>query len=201
MKQVYTLVFVLLLLCYFSACQQKMACPAYHSYFILDVDETKKTFSLFGADSLPRKNWDVDKEKYGIAKDISDEKKSKEMQIISMNSIYKKIEDPFAEFQRIYAESDTDIYLDSASILADSNGYNDFNNIDQMIYLHHFGKYLPAKNTMSGRYSKDMIKEDMQQEEVPLIENDEEVAPKKKFRLFNRKNKKADGEEEDTEGQ
>jgi hypothetical protein len=196
MRQVYTLVFGVVLLCYFTACQQKMACPAYHSYFILDVDETRKTFSLFGADSLPKKKWDVDKEKYGIAKEISDEKKMNEMQIISMNSIYKKIEDPFAEFQRIYAESDSDIYIDSVAILADSKGYNDFKNIDQMIYLHHFGKYLPAKNTAGGRALRDTIKEDMQQEEAPLIK-DEYEEPKKKFRLFNRKNRNSDSQEED----
>jgi hypothetical protein len=196
MRQVYTLVFGVVLLCYFTACQQKMACPAYHSYFILDVDETRKTFSLFGADSLPKKKWDVDKEKYGIAKEISDEKKMNEMQIISMNSIYKKIEDPFAEFQRIYAESDSDIYIDSVAILADSKGYNDFKNIDQMIYLHHFGKYLPAKNTAGGRALRDTIKEDMQQEEAPLIK-DEDEEPKKKFRLFNRKNRNSDSQEED----
>jgi hypothetical protein len=196
MKQVFTIVFGVVILCYFSACQQKMACPAYHSYFILDVDETRKTFSLFGADSLPRKNWDIDKEKYGIARDISDHKKLRDMRIISMNSIYKKIEDPFASFQRVYAEADSMVYIDSASILADSKGLNDFKNIDQMIYLHHFGKYLPAKNTAGGRSVKDTFKEDMKQEEAPLVEDGDEDEPKKKFRLFNRKKKNTDGEGE-----
>ena len=199
MKQVFTIVCGVVILCYFSACQQKMACPAYHSYFILDVDETRKTFSLFGADSLPKKNWDVDKEKYGIARDIPDHKKLREMQIISMNSIYKKIEDPFASFQRVYAEADSMVYMDSAAILADSKGYNDFKNIDQMIYLHHFGKYLPAKNTAGGRSVKDTFKEDMEQEERPLIQDDEVEETKKKFRLFNRKKKNPDGDGENDE--
>ena len=79
---------------YLSACQQKMICPAYHSYFILDVDETRNKFTLFGADSLPKQNWEVDKKKYGIASEVADAQKIEEMRIISMESVYKKIEDP-----------------------------------------------------------------------------------------------------------
>ena len=78
MKRVYFIICVITTV-YLSACQQKMICPAYHSYFILDVEETRKTFTMFGADSLPRNDWDVDKEKYGIAKEISDHKKMEEM--------------------------------------------------------------------------------------------------------------------------
>lgn len=195
MKQVYTLFFSLIVLCYFSACQQKMICPAYHSYFILDVDETRRTFTMFGPDSLPKKNWEVDKEKYGIAKEVADAKKLREMRIISMNSIYKKIEDPFAEFQRMYAESDGDIQpIDSIAILSASRGDNDFQNIDQMIYLHHFGKYLPSKNSNSN----DFIRQDMQiEEEEPMIEEQQEPEKKKKglFGIF-RKKDRSDQEDE-----
>lgn len=199
MKQVYTLIFSLIVLCYFSACQQKMICPAYHSYFILDVDETRNTFSLFGNDSLPRKNWDVDKEKWGIAKAVSDEKKLREMRIISMNSIYKKIEDPFADYQRTYPEMDSMIYIDSAAVLSASRGDNDFQNIDQMIYLHHFGKYLPGKNnnaTVDEQLRRDLREE----EEEPLIQEEEEPKKKKKGLFgFGKKKKKRNQEDSESE--
>ncbi len=200
MKQVYTLVAGVFFVCYFSSCQQKMICPAYHSYFILDIDETKKTFSLFGPDSLPKKNWEVDKEKYGIAKDISYQKKLREMRIISMNSIYKKIEDPFTQFQHQFAEADSMTYVDSAAVIADSKGYNDFENIDQMIYLHHFGKYLPAKNNMADMNA---LKEDMKSEEEPLIKEEpqDEDKPKEKKRwgIFGKKKKKTNDDEDTSE--
>jgi hypothetical protein len=168
-----------------------MACPAYHSYFILDVDETRNTFSLFGADSLPKKNWDVKKEKYGIAREVADQKKLREMRIISMNSIYKKIEDPFAEFQGSYAEMDSAIYVDSAAVLSASRGDNDFQNIDQMIYLHHFGRYLPRKSNSD----MEELKADMTEED-PLIQDEEEAPKKKKKGLFGFMKKKRNRSEE-----
>jgi len=185
---------------YQSACQQRMICPAFHSYFILDVDETKNTFSLFGADSLPKKKWEVEKERYGIAKDIPDEKKLKDMRIISMNSVYKKIEDPFEHFRREFAESDSVIEVDSSSVMARSRGDSDFQNIDQMIYLHHFGKYLPQKGG-----SGDELKEDLKEEE-PLItdedsENDQRPRKKKRLWPFGKKNKKSDQEQSEVEAE
>lgn len=191
MKRVFYIICVISAV-YQSACQQKMICPAYHSYFILDVEETRKTFSLFGPDSLPRKNWEVDKEKYGIAKEIPDQKKLEEMRIISMNSIYKKIDDPFEMFNREYAEADSTMFIDSATALAKSEDFNDFQNIDQMIYLHHFGKYLPRRGA-----SGDAIKEDLKQEEPVISEEVEEDQPKKKRKLwpFGNKNKKSKNDE------
>ncbi|MCG8306117.1 MAG: hypothetical protein MI975_01920 [Cytophagales bacterium] len=195
MKRVFYIICVIAS-CYFSACQQKMICPAYHSYFILDVEETRKTFTLFGPDSLPKDDWEVDKEKYGIAREVPDRKKNREMQIISMNSIYNKIEDPFEIFRREYTASDTSVYVDSAAVIAQSRGLNDFQNIDQMIYLHHFGKYLPRR----GGGIDDEIKEDLKQEEPMVTGESEEEKPKKKRKLwpFGKKNK-APQEEEQTE--
>ena len=194
MKRVFYIICVIVTV-YQSACQQKMICPAYHSYFILDVEETRKTFTLFGPDSLPKQKWDVDKEKYGIAKEIPVEKKLDQMRIISMNSIYKKIEDPFEMFRREYA-GDTTILLDSASVYADSKNFNDFQNIDQMIYLHHFGKYLPRRGT-----SDEAIREDLKQEE-PLVSDEVEEKPKKKRKLWPfGKNKKKKSSEEDPEAE
>ena len=201
MKRVIIYIFFISATAYFSACSQKMTCPAYHSYFILDVDETRKTFSLFGADSLPKKNWEVEKEKYGIAKEISEEEKLKEMNIISMNSIYKKIEDPFEIFHREFADSDSIYNIDSTAILAQNNNYNDFQNVDQMIYLHHFGKYLPGKGG-----NRDEFKEDMKQEEDPIIsdvdlEDGQTPKKKRKFWPFGKKNKKSKDDNTENSGE
>ena len=123
-----------------SACQQRMVCPAYHSYFILDISETKKQFSLFGPDSLPKQKWDVDKQKVGIAEVVADSRRWSDIDIIPMKSVYMPIEDPLAQYQTEYAEMDTTMRVDSLAVLTDY--YDDFENVDQMIYLYHFGKYI-----------------------------------------------------------
>lgn len=197
MKRVVVYILFLSAILYFSSCAKKVICPAYHSYFILDIDETKKVFSLFGADSVPKRKWNIEQEKWGIAKEISDSRKEKDMAIISMNSIYKKIEDPFEQFQREYAGADSTFVMDSSAVLAQSRGDNDFQNIDQMIYLHHFGKYLPKK----GNSLDEEITEDLKQEEdEPLVsELDSEVegSQKKKRKLwpFSKKDKKSKDEQ------
>ena len=189
MKRVIINIFFISAIAYFSACSRKVICPAYHSYFILDVEETRKTFTLFGVDSLPKKNWEVDKEKYGIAKDIPDPRKLKEMRIISMNSIYREIEDPFEQFNRELAMADSTYIMDSSAVVAQYNYYSDFQNIDQMIYLHHFGKYLPKRGD-----KRDELKEDLKQEDDSLVSDVDQIEkePQKKKRKIWRfgKNKK-----------
>jgi len=188
MKRLFTYILYLTIGGYFAACQQKMICPAYHSYFILDVEETRKTFSLFGADSLPKDTWKVDKEKYGIAKSKPYNKKLNEMRTISMNSVYLPLEDPFEQFRREYPGADPDAAIDSAAVLAKSRGDDDFQNIDQMIYLHHFGKYLPSKISR-----EEQLKMDMKQDEplIPSEPSSEPTKEKKRKGLFGKKNKSA----------
>ncbi len=200
MRGIIAYIFIIVSTAYISSCSHKVVCPAYHSYFILDVDETKKTFSLFGTDSLPRKNWDIEKEKYGIAKNIPYKEKVDEMRIISTNSIYKKIEDPMDLFKKAYPKSDSIYSIDSISIIVHNQPNNDFQNIDQMIYLHHFGKFMPQRSD-----PQDKLKEDLKEE--PLISDDEpedgEIQEKKKkFGLFGKKNRKSTtdpSEEEDSD--
>lgn len=187
MRRILNIIFILSTVAYFSACSHKVVCPAYHSYFILDVDETKKTFSLFGADSLPKKNWEIEKEKYGIAKNIPYREKVNDMRIISTNSIYKKIEDPMDLFKKAYPKSDSLYSIDSISIVVQNQPNQDFQNVDQMIYLHHFGKYMPKRDE-----NRNKIEDDLKEE--PLIADEEQEgseAPKKKFGLFRKKNKKS----------
>ena len=122
------------------------------------------------------------------------QKKLKEMRIISMNSIYKKIDDPFEPFPRELAESDGMAYPDSAAISSPVEYDNDFQNIDQMIYLHHFGKYLPKKGE-----SSDLLKEDLKEEPAPIITEDNtdeatDVKKKKKVWPFGKKKAKSGDE-------
>ena len=177
-----------------------MICSVYHSYFILDVDETRNTFTMFGPDSLPKKTWDVDKKKYGIAKEVSDAQKLREMRIISMESVYKKIEDPMERFQRERMEAlanadSTKRMLDSAAFMARGRKpQEDVKNIDQMIYLHHFGKYLPKRGGGQGG-----LFEDLKEEKEPEVEEVEEQSDsKKKKKLWpfgkNKKKKKNKGD-------
>jgi len=196
MKRLITYIFCLTTACYFAACQQKMICPAYHSYFILDTEETRKTFSLFNEDSLPKDTWKVDKEKYGIAKSKPYNKKLDELRTISMTSVYLPLEDPFEQFRRENTMAGSDILVDSASVLAKSRGDNDFQNIDQMIYLHHFGKYLPSKTS-----KEEQLKQDMQLDEPIIIDEPEGEAKKEKKRkgLFGKKNKNSESTESDEE--
>jgi len=186
MKRLITYIFYLTIVSYFAGCQQKMICPAYHSYFILDTEETRKTFSLFNEDSLPKDTWKVDKEKYGIAKSKPYNKKLNELRTISMTSVYLPLEDPFEQFRRENAIAGSEVLIDSASVLAKSRGEDDFQNIDQMIYLHHFGKYLPSK--ISGEAQ---LKEDMKTDEPLITEEPQSDAKKEKKRkgLFGKKSK------------
>jgi hypothetical protein len=162
----------------YVACQQKMVCPAYHSYFILDIEETKNEFSLFGPDSLPKDDWEVHKKKVGIAEELAFNKKWKEMRIISTESIYLPLEDPLDVFRAEYADADSTLSVDTAAYMADY--YNDFHNIDQMIYLHHFGKYLPKRE-----YGFQKIEEELVSDE-PLVDitGEGEVETKEKKRKF-----------------
>ena len=140
----------------FYSCQPKMACPAYHSSFILDTRETRRQFSLFGEDSLPRDVWEVNKKKVGIADEVAYWKKDWQMRTIPMKSVYIPLEDPFAFFQRDFvARGDSMMLADSVNILA--SVYDDFVNIDQMIYLYHFGKYLQKRKTPAEQLAEELI--------------------------------------------
>ncbi len=179
------------------SCQRKMICPAYQSYFILDPDVTRRHFSLFGEDSLPKQNWEVDKKKVGIANAMAYNKKIHKMQTVSTESVYLPIKDPFADYQREFAESDSIVSLDTASILHDY--YNDFENVDQIIYLHHYGKYLQKKTRDQEALEQDLVEEDK-----PLISaeelKDEEHPPakKKKFWPFRKRKKNPPPEKDNT---
>jgi hypothetical protein len=70
----------------FSACTQRMICPAYQSAFIYDRNELKKKFSYFEEDSTP-KMLVASKTKYLIAEPMSYRKKLRLMQTVAMKPV------------------------------------------------------------------------------------------------------------------
>lgn len=150
------------------SCRPSKICPAYHSYFILDPDVTRSTFSLFGPDSLPKdpytELWQIDKKKVGIADDFSRKKKERKQRIITMESIYLDKEDPMDAMAKAEMDSATRDSLQQAQPIRD----DDFYNYDQVIYLHHFGKYFPRPKP-----DPSMSEELKQDKDEPLIKDDE----------------------------
>ncbi len=176
---------------FFGACQEKMVCPAYQSYFILDKEVTKRKFSLFGEDSLPKTDlWQVDKGKYGIADDLPYPKKIEAHKTVSMESIYLKKEDVFEDVERPYAEMDTALFptdtVPRESSQIERRGYVD---IDQMIYLYHFGDQFSRPKPEPE--TEEQLIEESAFDEAPV-----EKKEKKGFWPF-RKKSKEDSEEED----
>lgn len=76
----------------FSACTQRLICPAYQSAFIYDKDELRKKFSYFQEDSTP-KILTASKTKYLIAEPVSYRKKIRMMQTVQMKDINPKLPD------------------------------------------------------------------------------------------------------------
>ncbi len=70
----------------FSACTQRMICPAYQSAFIYDKNELRKKFSYFEEDSTP-KLLVASKTKYLIAEPMSYRRKLRLMQTVEMKPI------------------------------------------------------------------------------------------------------------------
>jgi hypothetical protein len=70
----------------FSACTQRMICPAYQSAFIYDKNELRKKFSYFEEDSTP-KLLVASKTKYLIAEPMSYRKKLRSLQTVAMKPV------------------------------------------------------------------------------------------------------------------
>jgi hypothetical protein len=70
----------------FSACTQRVVCPAFQSAFIYDQDELRKKFSYFLEDSTP-KILTASKTKYLIAEPVSYRKKLRSLQTVKMRDV------------------------------------------------------------------------------------------------------------------
>ena len=195
-------VYILLAISLFSlfACQQQMICPAYTSSFILDNQEIKKQFSMFGVDSLPKGDiWQIDKKKVGIADELPYHKKLAQMRTIKMESVYKTLEDPFTAYQNEHPSPDSaTASVDTAAVMSGVREQNSYN-IEELIYLHHFGKYFPKPKTSGGSMKEDLKPADKppSPKEGQDMENAEK--PKKKWWPFG-KGKKQEKQKDKKEG-
>ncbi|EMR00728.1 hypothetical protein [Cesiribacter andamanensis] len=87
MKGIRGLFLLLTLLAVFSACQERMICPAYQSTFIFDEEVRYQLFTKFEADSMPKQYAGVDKNLFGLIKKQPRKKKERQMAIVAMRNI------------------------------------------------------------------------------------------------------------------
>lgn len=76
----------------FSACTQRMICPAYQSAFIYDQEELRKKFSYFDDDSTP-KIYTASKNKYLVAEDLSYKRRLRGIQTVPMKPVNVAVPD------------------------------------------------------------------------------------------------------------
>ncbi len=168
---------------YFSACQRRYACPAYHSAFILDEKKTRSFFSQFSEDTLPKSRLLVNKNKNGIVVKMKFNKKQKEIHTVKMQMEFPPP-------------------IDSVAMVSHMDGFNG-ENVDSLFAL--------VTPQVSPKRDQDIYLKYMRQfhgwEDPRIIEEDEEekteVAPevedqKKKKRWFWNRKKKADAVEEES---
>lgn len=79
---------------FFSACTQRVICPAFQSAFIYDKDALRKKYSYFQGDSTP-KVFTASKTKYLIAEAQPYRKKVRDLQTVPMEPVYVALPDSF----------------------------------------------------------------------------------------------------------
>lgn len=118
-------------------------CPAFQSYFILDEKTRHNQFSKFDVDSIPKFDYTVRKNKYGIVKKVSYRKKQDEWNKVEMEVIMPTLDrelDSVLIAQEIYDASDS--LLSENRQTPQSIRRRDRYNEDQLQYMRLFGKYL-----------------------------------------------------------
>jgi len=138
------------------------------------------------------KKWGI-KTKNGIADDLEYLKKERAMASVSTTSIYYKRKDPFEEAEMLaQANGDSSIVVpkrDSLGIYLPGYDGEIITNIDQMIYLRHFGHYLHYPD-------------ETQSVEGPLVEEESTEGEKKEKKgLFGFLKRKKKSTTELTEGE
>src|SRR5690606_10474325 len=76
----------------FSACTQRMVCPAFQSAFIYDKDALRKKFSYFQEDSTP-KILTASKNRYLIAESVPYRKKLASLATVEMKPVFPVVPD------------------------------------------------------------------------------------------------------------
>lgn len=180
MKKVFF--FALFLVMTMFSCQKKLVCPAYQSAFYLDKEKTEDFFSLFGEDSLPKSDFFVNKNKYGIIVKVKYKKRQQAMRTVKMKTIFPPPSDSLLFASNNMAE------LDSASIdtLFNQNYKDKFKfNRDQKLYMLAMDPYFEYE---------DPDNPDVDEQPPATLEQDEVVEEKKKksWWPFGRKNRNKD---------
>ncbi len=218
----------------FSACTQRMICPAYQSAFIHDKATLDRKFSYFGEDSMP-KILEASKDKHLLIDPVTYRKRMRSLQTVEMKDIYPQVPDSLAfddEFALAERETKSGDLYDSAALVADRPFEPDATvsesdsiyvisikkekfNIDQELYLWYLKDYLVYPDVkiqmeqnqennqqaagqkgekkgffkrLFGKKSKsDSTKFDVETSATGLEEG---TTKKKKFSLFNKKDKK-----------
>ena len=148
------------------SCQRKYVCPAYQSAFVLDQEKTEDFFSLFGEDSLPKSDFFVNKNKYGIIVKVKFRKKREQMKTIKMKTVYAPPADSFLLADHNLEE------MDSASIdslfMTRSGKLNNYNR-DQRLYLIAMEPFLNSNDTETSPAAPD------NKDQVPAVKEDFET--------------------------
>ncbi len=154
------------------SCKSNYICPSYESSYILDQKTRHQKFSLFNEDTLPREDFEVNKNKYGVIKSIKYKKKRDELLTVRMETVFPQVEELDT---LLLAEQDLSPEDIERMINEGERPMNHFN-VDQIYYMRHFGQYLPMPEEPSKR-------------ELEVVEEDEileepEIKKKKKWKFW-----------------
>lgn len=171
------------------SCKSNYICPSFETAYILDQPTRHKKFSLFDEDTLPREDFEVSKNKFGVIKSTKYKKKRDELLTVKMKTIFPEVEAPDT---LLLAEQDLSPE-EMDALLNDGERKINHYNVDQIYYMRHFGQYLPMPEEPA-------IREEVEDEE--LLE-EPEVKKKKKWQFWKKKGEETDslsiGFEEDIE--
>ena len=144
------------------SCKSNHICPSFESAYILDREIRDQTFSLFDADTLPKEDFIVRKDKNGIIKSVKYRKKRDAMLTVKMETIYPQVE-PLDTM--LLAEQDL-TPEEMERILSEGERPVNHYNVDQIYYMRHFGQYLPMPEEPGTRPPD----EEEELDEIPLEE-------------------------------
>jgi hypothetical protein len=132
---------LLVLLLTIFGCQKKFICPAYQSSFLLDEKKTNSFFSLFNADSLPKSNFRVNKNDYGIIEKMKYHRKVRSLETVAKTTIYPDSQDSLLLAERDILTADS---LGMDSLFLNIPMYQYKFNRDQLVYMRYIGSKLPG---------------------------------------------------------
>ena len=164
---------------YLTSCVPNKTCPAFQSYFILDEKTRHEEFSKFDVDSIPKFDYAVRKNKYGIVKRVSYRKKQNEWNTVEMEVVMPTLDrelDSVLIAQEIYESSDS--LMAENQQTPQSIRRRDRYNEDQLQYMRLFGKYLrrPVKTDDTLDVSEEL--------DTPPAEEEEMEEPEEKKGMF-----------------